>query len=176
MHINKFRKYYFINKFETNNINRLDKQSVVIFRNYNHKIPDIKLIIKIKKYCMKKRVKFIIANNFRLAIKLDLDGAYIPSFDKSKNHLAFSLKKKFIIIGSAHNMKEMRTKEIQNVQKIFVSSLFKKNKNYLGINKFKLISNYTKKKVVALGGVTKNNINKLRLLTTSEFAGITYFE
>ena len=125
---------------------------------------------------MKKRVKFIIANNVRLAIKLDLDGAYIPSFDKSKNHLAFSLKKKFIIIGSAHNMKEMRTKEIQNVQKIFVSSLFKKNKNYLGINKFRLISNYTKKKVVALGGVTKNNINKLRLLNTSEFAGITYFE
>ena len=81
-----------------------------------------------------------------------------------------------MIIGSAHNMKEMRTKEIQNVQKIFVSSLFKKNKNYLGINKFKLISNYTKKKVVALGGVTKNNINKLRLLNTSEFAGITYFE
>ena len=125
---------------------------------------------------MKKRVKFIIANNVRLAIKLDLDGAYIPSFDKSKNHLAFSLKKKFIIIGSAHNMKEMRTKEIQNVQKIFISSLFKKNKNYLGINKFRLISNYTKKKVVALGGVTKNNINKLRLLNTSEFAGISYFE
>ena len=125
---------------------------------------------------MKKRVKFIIANNVRLAIKLDLDGAYIPSFDKSKLHLAFSLKKEFNIIGSAHNIKEIRTKEIQKVDKIFISSLFKKNKNYLGINKFKLISNYTKKKVVALGGVTKNNINKLRLLNTSEFAGITYFE
>ena len=26
-----FRKYYFINKFETNNIDRLDKQTVVIY-------------------------------------------------------------------------------------------------------------------------------------------------
>ena len=170
------RKYYFINKFETNNINRLDKQSVVIYRNYNHKIANLKLILKIKKYCKKKRIKFLIANNVRLAIKLDLDGAYIPSFNKSTKHLSFSLKKKFTIIGSAHNMKEIRTKEIQNVQKIFLSSLFKKNRNYLGINKFKLISGYTKKDVVVLGGVSKKNINKLRLIDCFEFAGISYFE
>ena len=105
-----------------------------------------------------------------------MDGAYIPSFDKSTEHLAFSLKKKFSIIGSAHNIKEIRTKEIQNVDKIFISSLFKKNKNYLGMNKFKLISNYTKKKIVVLGGVAKNNIKKLRLINSIEFAGISFFE
>ena len=171
-----FRKYYFINKFETNNIDRLDNRSIVIYRNYNNKITNIELILKIKKYCKKKKIKFILANNVRLAIKLDLDGAYIPSFDKSTKHLAFSLKKKFRLIGSAHNIKEIRNKEIQNVDKIFISSLFKKNKNYLGINKFKLISNFSKKKVVALGGITKININKLKLLNTSEFAGISYFE
>jgi len=171
-----FRKYYFINKFETNNIDRLDNRSTVIYRNYNNKITNIELILKIKKYCKKKKIKFILANNVKLAIKLDLDGAYIPSFDKSTKHLAFSLKKKFRLIGSAHNIKEIRNKEIQNVDKIFISSLFKKNKNYLGINKFKLISNFSKKKVVALGGITKININKLKLLNTSEFAGISYFE
>ena len=118
----------------------------------------------------------MLANNVKLAIKLGLDGAYIPSFNKSTSHLAFSLNKKFDIIGSAHNIKEIRVKEIQKVQKIFISSLFKKNKNYLGINKFKLISNYTKKKVVVLGGVSKNNLNKLNLTNSSEFAGISYFE
>jgi thiamine-phosphate pyrophosphorylase len=46
----------------------------------------------------------------------------------------------------------------------------------LGINKFKLISNYTKKKIVVLGGVTKKNVNKLKLVNKSEFAGISYFE
>ena len=176
MHINKYRKYYFINKFETNNIDRLDNQSIVIYRNYNSSIPDIELILKIKKYCKKKRIKFVLGNNVRLAINLDLDGAYIPSFNKSTEHLAFSLKKKFIIIGSAHNIKEMRTKEMQNVRKIFLSSLFKKNKNFLGINKFKLISNYTKKDIVILGGISKKNINQLRLINSIEFAGISYFE
>ena len=111
-----------------------------------------------------------------LAIKLDLDGAYIPSFNKSTKHLAFSLKKKFSIIGSAHNIKEIRNKEIQKVDKIVISSLFKKNANYLGINKFKLVSNFTKKKIIVLGGIKKNNFNKLTLLNISGFAGISYFE
>ena len=35
-------------------------------------------------------------------------------------------KKKFIIIGSAHNLKQIRIKEMQGVQIIFFSPLFKK--------------------------------------------------
>ena len=73
-----------------------------------------------------------------LLLILDLDGAYIPSFNKKFDHLSYYYKKNFEIIGSAHNIKEIRIKELQKVNKIFLSSLFKKNKNYLGINKFKL--------------------------------------
>ena len=79
------RKYYFINKFETNNIDKLDKQTIVIYRNYNSKVLNKELILKLKKYCKKKRIKFYLSNNVKLAIKLDLDGAYIPSFNKSTN-------------------------------------------------------------------------------------------
>ena len=170
------RKYYFIKNFETNIIDKLDSQTTVIYRNYNSNLINEELIIKIKKYCKKRKIKFFLSNNIRLAIKLDLDGAYIPSFNKSTQHLAFSVKKKFSLIGSAHNNKEIKIKEIQNVNRIFLSSVFKKNKNYLGINRFKLISNFTKKKVVALGGISKTNIKKLRLFNSSEFAGIAYFE
>ena len=169
-------KYYFISKFDTNIINNQDKQTTIIYRNYNSKILDQDLILKIKNYCKLRKIKFYLSNNIKLAIKLDLDGAYIPSFNKSTKHLAFSLKKKFNIIGSAHNIKEIKTKEIQNVNKIFISSIFKKNKNYLGINRFKLISNLTRIEVVALGGISKKNFNKLKLLNNSEFAGISYFE
>ena len=66
----------------------------------------------------------------------------------------------FTIVGSAHNLKEIRIKELQKVQNIFLSSVFKKNKNYLGLNKFKILNKYTKKKVVALGGISKKNIKK----------------
>ena len=137
---------------------------------------DKKNIIKIKKYCKKKLIKFYLSNNIKLALKLDLDGAYIPAFNTDLKHLAYSFKKNFIIIGSAHNLKEIRMKEKQNVQKIFLSSLFKNNKNYLGINRLKLLSKLTKKKIVVLGGITKKNKQKINLVNQSDFAGISYFE
>ena len=169
-------KYYFINKFDTNNIDKQDKQTTIIYRNYSTKLIDQVLILKIKRYWKKKSIKFYLSNDIKLAIKLDLDGAYIPAFNKNLKHLAYSYKKKFKIIGSAHNLKEIRIKETQNVKKIILSSLFKKNKNYLGINKFKLLSKLTKKRVVILGGVSAKNIKKLSLLNQSDFAGISFFE
>ena len=170
------KKYYFINKFETNNIDKQDKQTVIIYRNYSSKVTNEELILKIKEYCKKRGIKFYLSNNIKLAIKLDLDGAYIPSFNKQIKHLSYSLKKNFDIVGSAHNLKEIRIKEHQKVKKIFLSSLFKKNKNFLGINKFKLLSKLTIKNIVVLGGISNKNKKKLSLLNQSEFAGISYFE
>ena len=176
MHKDLINKYYFINKFDTNIIDKQDNQTAIIYRNYTSSSTKKSIIIKIKNYCLKKNKKFYLSNNVKLAINLNLDGAYIPSFNNSFNHLNYSYKKNFKIIGSAHNIKEMKIKELQKTKKIFLSSLFKKNKNYLGINKFKIISKYTKKKIVALGGISKKNIKKLNLLYSKEFAGISYFE
>ena len=169
-------KYYFISEFDTNNINKLDKQTAVIFRNYSQKKINTSEIIRIKRICKKKRIKFYLSNNIKLAFQLNLDGAYIPSFNKSLSHLSYSYKKKFKIIGSAHNLKEIRIKEKQKVEKIFLSSVFKKNKNYLGINKIKLLSNLTFKKIVVLGGISQKNLKKLKILNNPEFAGISFFE
>ena len=168
-------KYYFINKFDTNNIDKQDKQTTIIYRNYSTKI-DPSLILKIKSYCKKKSIKFYLSNNIKLAIKLNLDGVYIPSFNKSLKHLTYSYKRNFKIVGSAHNLKEIRIKENQNVTKIFLSSLFKRNKNFLGINRFKLLSKLTKKNIVVLGGISTKNKKKISLLNQSDFAGISYFE
>ena len=170
------RKYYFINKFDTNNIDKQDKQTVLIYRNYSSKVQDESLILKIKKYCKKKSIQFYLSNNFKLAIKLNLDGVYLPAFNNNYCHLSYSLKKNFKILGSAHNLREIRIKEKQKAEKIFLSSLFRKNKNFLGINKFRLLSNLTKKKIVVLGGVSKERLIKLNHLNISEFAGISYFE
>ena len=170
------RKYYFIDKFETNNINNQSQQTSIIYRNYSSKIENENLILKIKAHCKKKGIKFYLSNNIKLAMRLNLDGAYIPSFNKSTKHLAYTYRKKFEIIGSAHNLNEIRIKEKQKVLRIFVSSLFKRNKNFLGINKFKILANLTKKDVAALGGISQNNIKKLQLLKCQDLAGISFFE
>ena len=168
-------RYYFIKKFDQSHIDKQDRKTIIIFRNYGQVI-DEKLILTIKNYCKKKQNKFLISNNIKLAIKLNLDGAYIPSFNKNKKHLAYSARKNFILLGSAHNVYELRTKELQNVNAIFLSSLFKKNKNYLGINKFKSLSLLSDKLVIALGGISVNNLKKLALTNCHGFAGISFFE
>ena len=176
MHYNLNTKYYFINNFDTNNIDKQDQQTIIIYRNYTSKKIDKSKFLEFKNYCKKKSIKLYLSNNIKLALKLKLDGAYIPSFNKKFNHLNYKYDKNFKIIGSAHNLKEIKIKELQKVEAIFISSLFKKNKNFLGINRFKNLSGLTKKRIIALGGINKENIKLLNLLNKSGFAGISYFE
>jgi len=161
MHNKTLDRYYFIKEFDQSHIDKQDKKTIIIFRNYDQDI-DEKLILTIKNYCKKKGNKFLISNNIKLAVKLNLDGAYIPSFNNDKKHLSYSFKKSFIILGSAHNLYEIRSKESQNVKAIFLSSIFKKNKNFLGINRFKLLSHLSKNPLIALGGISNNNLKKLK--------------
>ena len=175
MHNNLPKKYYFIESFNKSNIDRHDKNTAIIFRNYSKRIKN-KEILNFKNYCKKRKLKFLLSNNIKLAHKLNLDGAYIPSFNKDIRHLSYSFKKNFIVIGSAHNIREIRIKELQNVNAIFLSSIFKHNKNYLGSNKFKIISKMTTKKVIALGGINKKNINLINILNCYGFSGISYFQ
>ena len=168
------KQYYFINKFDKEIIGKQSKKTALVFRNYTKKV-NVEEIIKIRNYCKKLQLKFLISNNFKLACMLKLDGAYIPSFNKSFNHLGYNIRKKFIILGSAHNLKEIRLKEMQKVQLLVISSVFKK-KNYLGINKFRNISKLTSKKIIALGGVSKKNKSLLKNTNCFGFAGISFFE
>ena len=175
MHKKISKKYYFIKNFDKSNIDKQDNNTSIIYRNYSKKSKK-KEILKIKIYCKKKGLKFLISNDIKLAIKLDLDGVYLPSFNKNLGYLSFNLKNNFLIAGSAHNLKEIRIKELQKVNLIFLSSIFKKNKNYLGLDRFKIISKLSNKKIIALGGISETNIKSLKLTNCYGFAGISFFK
>ncbi len=168
------KKYYFINKFDPNHIKKLDKDISIIYRNYSSPF-NINLLIKIRDFCKKNRRKFYLSNNVKLALKLNLNGAYLPSFNTDTKHLNYKIKSNFLLIGSAHNLREIRIKETQKVSQIFISSLFKLEKNYLGFYKFINLSKFSKSKIVALGGINKKNIKRLSLLKISGYAGIGIF-
>ena len=134
--------YHFIDKYKENDLSKLNKKISIIFRNYKEKT-DIILLKKIKTFCKKSKRKFYLANNIKLAILLDLDGAYIPSFNNNLRHNSFSIKKNFELIGSAHNKKQINIKEKQRVNTIFLSPIFKmEGKKNLGIYKFLLLKKF----------------------------------
>ena len=176
MHLINLRKYTYVDDFNANFINNLSKNVSIIYRNYEE--TNFDHILKIKKLCKKNKMKFYISNNVKLAIKLNIDGAYIPAFNKSYSHKSYSLKKNFELIGSAHNLSEIKIKEKQGVSSIFLSSLFKNDKSnkFLGIYKFFKLMKLTTKNVVCLGGINKNNIKKIKLLKIHSFASISMFK
>ena len=109
-----------------------------------------------------------------MAKQLKFDGVYIPSFNKIKFKFV-KVGHNFLIIGSAHNVQQIKIKEDQNIQMIFISPLFEtKAKSALKLNKFRNLSLVTNKKILALGGINKKNINKLQLLNITGFAAIKY--
>lgn len=169
------RYYYFIDQFNENLIKNLKKNIAIIFREYDKKL-NIGEIYKIKNFCKLTGRKFLLSNNIKLALKLDLDGVYLPSFNKSLKINIYSKKTKFLVLGSAHNIKEIRIKEKQNVNGIFLASLFKKKKTYLGLKRFKILQSKTLLKTIALGGINNTNLMKLKLLDIYGFAAISFFK
>ena len=169
--------YHFIDEFKESDLINLNPKISLIFRNYHKKI-NIELIKQIKSFCKKTRRKFYLSNEIKTAYKLNLDGVYIPSFNKTFKHINFIKRRNFKIIGSAHNVHEIRIKEKQNCDLIFLSPIFKikKNKKPLGIIRFRNLKNFTKKKVIALGGVNKKNLKLLKNSGAVGFASISHIK
>ena len=105
-----------------------------------------------------------------------MDGLYIPSFNKKILPKKIKFKNR-IIIGSAHNVMEIRKKMEQGCKIIFISPLFKTYKiKYLDIPRFNLMKLSFNKKFVALGGINKSNIKKIKMLNIYGISGISMFK
>ena len=117
-----------------------------------------------------------LSNNFKLALKLRLDGVYLPSFNKDIRYNCYKFKKNFDIIGSAHNVMELNIKIKQKVNSIFIAPVFTKKKYKLGIYGFLKLRNFTNKNLIILGGVTEEKINMISFLNAEGFAAISYFQ
>ncbi len=174
MHKNLKKIFYFINEFIEDDINKLNKNIAIIYRNYNTNI-NKDLIRKIRDFCKANKRKFYISYYYKLAFELNLDGIYIPAFDKSQIINKLLLTKKFEILGSAHNLKEVKTKEKQGCTTIFLSPIFKvkKTNNHLDIIKFNILASNTNRAIIALGGLNLNNLKKINLTKAVGFASIS---
>ena len=171
-----FKKKYFliiesIKDLNLRNIKKLNKFNI-IYRNFkkSENIDDIK---KFRKQCKLKQIKFFIANNTKLAIKLNADGLYVSAFNKDLKSLHYK-KSNFSIIGSAHNMREIRLKILQGCNYILISKLFKVDYDdkapHFGIIKFNIFCNKISKNFVALGGIKIEKLNYLKHINCKSIA------
>jgi len=170
------RVYCYVDKYNLSDLSKLGRNINIIYRNYES-INHLKNLKKLKIFCQKNGNELYMSNNIKLSIRLRLNGVYIPSFNNKLNYCGlFALPKKFKIIGSAHNLKEIRIKKSQGCKEIFISPLFKvnKSKKFLNSIKFNLLTLTNKSNFIALGGISEKNFKTIKLLKINGFASINW--
>ena len=81
------------------------------------------------------------------------------------------------LLAWADNLKEIKIKELQNIEEIFLSPLFKEKTNQqLDVYKYLKLRETTKMRDISLGGINSQNLKKLNMIKPFGFAGISYFE
>ena len=170
MHFNKFYFdffYLFITNIDQQIFKKILKfKGIVIVYNHSY-IADLAQFIEIQKFCKKNNIKFFILDNYKLALKYDLEGLVLSHNNKTHSHSKLICKKNFTFVGKVHNQNDYYVKCHQNCSKIILSPIFKNDKysynKLLKINKFNLISRYWKKEIYALGGINLENLNKIKM-------------
>lgn len=162
-----------IKDIDLKNIKKRNK-FFIIYRNKEN-IDELNDLIRFRKACKSKAIKFYIANNIKLAILLKSDGIYLSSFNKELKFLNYK-KINFEIIGSAHNYLEISRKVKQGCSNILFSKLFlvtyKSVDPYLGVIKF---NNYLRQnnKLIPLGGINLKTLKYLNNINSEGLAIMT---
>ena len=164
MFIIKKNYYLYIENTQAVDFNRYKKNNKICFIYRNNNLQeDLLKLNNFRKKCNNKGFKLYIANDQNLATKCGANGLYLSSYNKKRY-----FTKKFDLIGSAHNFKEIHEKEKQGCLTIILSRLFKtdyKNKSgFFGNIKFNLITKKYKTKIIPLGGINSFNLLKLNLV------------
>ena len=126
----------------------------------------LKIAKKIKKITSRHKVKFIVNDNFNLAIKVKADGCHMGQFDGSIKIAKKKLKNKILGV-TCHNSKILANNAIKNKVSYlafgsFFKSKLKPNARKANLNILKWAKKNIKKPIVAIGGV--NNLNYKRLI------------
>ena len=171
-----FKKKYFliIESIKDIDLEHIKKRNkfIIIYRKIG-KFEEVAELLKYRKRCKSKNIKFFVANDLVLAVRLGSDGVYLSAKNRSFKTLNLN-RKNFNIIGSAHNIKEINLKKKQGCKYILLSRLFrvtyKPNLSYLGVNKLNTYIINIDKNIFPLGGINFSNLNKLKNIMSEGLA------
>jgi thiamine-phosphate pyrophosphorylase len=171
MRFRHYKYYIFVNELNEiikNNILKISEPNLIL--NFNI-FDETSLILakNIIRFCKNHHIPFYILNDIKIAKQLNAHGIFISSTNK-KIGLSLFGSKKFDLIGSAHNQFEYFIKQKQNCKTIMLSPIFYNNKysqnQILNPIRFNLMSLSWKTEICALGGISNENIRKIKITKT----------
>ena len=161
----KFRVFFITEKLGELNLDYVKKTgAILILRNIgNYKKDKLR---KFYKSCTKRNISLFISNNVKTLFFLNSDNFYISAYNKKPFKHLKKIKPNINIIGSAHNVSEIREKIDQGCEFIVLSRIFEtsKKKGHLGPLKFNLLTRKFSNKFIALGGINEKKSKLLKNL------------
>ena len=134
----------------------------------------LELALKVQKVCRAYRVPFVINDNVELAKKIDADGVHVGQEDMNALDVRKLIGSKKILGVSASTVSEALLAEKQVADYLGVGAVFAKNSKddaeSVSHKALKEICDAVKIPVVAIGGISLNNVDELK---GSGIAGIS---
>ena len=134
----------------------------------------LKEAIEIQKLCKKHHVPFVINDNVDIALKINADGVHVGQSDMEAGDVRAKLGKDKIIGVSAHTVEEALTAQKKGADYLGVGAVFPTSSKddvsvlsaickaiSLGLETLKAICHAVSIPVVAIGGISQDNIDKL---------------
>lgn len=126
----------------------------------------LKEAIEIKELCKRYHVPFVINDNVEIAYKMDADGVHVGQSDMEAGNVRAKLGSDKIIGVSAQTVEQALLAESCGADYLGVGAVFptgtKSDAVEVGYETLKAICEAVHIPVVAIGGITSNNINELK--------------
>ena len=172
MFIRKKKYFIIIENIKDINLSNLKKNKFSLIYRPKKNITEFNRLLSFRKKCLTKNIKFYVANDLNLCKLLKSDGIYLSSFNKNLKVMLFK-RSNFDLIGSAHNIKELNLKKLQQCSYILFSKLFqvsyKPNDKFFGLLRFNLLMKKNSK-IIPLGGINLKNLKKLNQISSEGLA------
>lgn len=122
--------------------------------------------LKLKEVCGEFKVPLVVNDNVEVAIKSDVDGVHIGQDDMSAEEVRALIGDEKIMGVSAQTVEQALLAEEQGADYLGVGAVFptdsKEDAETIDLKVFEEICKVVKIPVVAIGGITKENIDRLK--------------
>ncbi len=155
---------------------RLPTGSGFIFRHYDHGDREA-MARTLLRLCRKRRIVFLLAGDWRMALRVGADGAHFPERLAHQARAMRAVKPDAMVTVAAHGLRGMRRAHQFGADAIMLSPLFATQSHPgaapLGPVRFAKLTRAARAPVIALGGIGAANARRLQGSGATGIAGIS---
>lgn len=146
-------------------IQRLPAGSGFIFRHYEYQGRE-NLARKLRLACRRRRIIFLLAGDWRMALRVGADGVHLPEWSGHQARAIRTARPEALVTVAAHSERAIHRAYRQGADAVMVSPVFTTashpGASALGAVRFAKLRHGARLPVIALGGINTHTARRLR--------------